>query len=133
MALGTQHDSPSVSARCSVVSKLFVTPWTIACQAPLTRGFSRQEYWSGLPFHFLGDLPDPGIRPRDQTQVSCIADRFFTISATGKSEECFMELASSWEPVTLETLPWESSHSDSLLSFGCKMQTLQVMQWGTKC
>jgi len=40
------------------------TPWTIAHQAPLTMGFSRQEYWSGLPFLSPGDLQDPGIRPR---------------------------------------------------------------------
>ena len=40
---------------------LFATPWTVACQAPLSMGFSRQEYWSGLPFPSPGDLPDPGI------------------------------------------------------------------------
>jgi len=40
------------------------TPWTVACQAPLSMGFSSQEYWSGLPFPFPGDLPDPGIKPR---------------------------------------------------------------------
>ena len=40
------------------------TPWTIAFQAPLSIGFSRQEYWSGLPFPSPGDLPDPGIEPR---------------------------------------------------------------------
>ena len=38
-----------------------VTPWTVACQAPLSMAFSRQEYWSGLPFPSPGDLPDPGI------------------------------------------------------------------------
>ena len=37
------------------------TPWTIACQVPLSMGFSQQEYWSGLPFPPSGDLPDPGI------------------------------------------------------------------------
>ena len=37
------------------------TPWTVACQAPLSMGFSRQEYWSGLPFPSLGDLPGPGM------------------------------------------------------------------------
>ena len=42
--------------------RLFVTPWTVAHQAPLSMGFSRQEYWSGLPFPYLGDLPDPGIK-----------------------------------------------------------------------
>ena len=45
-----------------VVSDSFATPWTIACQAPLTVGFSRQEYWSGLPFPSPGDLPGPGIK-----------------------------------------------------------------------
>ena len=39
------------------------TLWTVAYQAPLSMGFSRQEYWSGLPFPSLGDLPDPGIEP----------------------------------------------------------------------
>ena len=42
---------------------LFVTPWTIACQAPLSKVFSRQEYWSGLPFPLPGYLPKPGIKP----------------------------------------------------------------------
>ena len=40
-----------------------VTPWTVACQAPLSMGFSWQEYWSGLPFPSLGDLSDPGVEP----------------------------------------------------------------------
>ena len=41
--------------------RLFVTPWTVACQAPISMGFSRQEYWSGLPHSPPGYLPDPGI------------------------------------------------------------------------
>ena len=41
--------------------QLFATLWTVACQSPLSMGFSRQEYWSGLPFPPPGDLPDPGI------------------------------------------------------------------------
>ena len=41
--------------------RLFATPWTVARQAPLSMGFSRQECWSGLPFPSLGDLPNPGI------------------------------------------------------------------------
>ena len=44
--------------------RLFVTPWTEACQAPLYMGFSRQEYWNGLPFPSPGDLPNPGIEPK---------------------------------------------------------------------
>ena len=43
--------------------QLFVTLWTVACQAPLSMGIPRQEYWSGLPFPSPGDLPDPGIKP----------------------------------------------------------------------
>jgi len=46
------------------MSKLFATPWTVARQAPLSIGFSRQEYWSGLPFPYPGDLPKPEIKPR---------------------------------------------------------------------
>ena len=46
---------------------LFATPWTVAHQAPPSTGFSRQEYWSGLPFPSPGDLPDPGIEPRSPT------------------------------------------------------------------
>ena len=41
--------------------------WAVACQASLSMGFSRQEYWSGLPFSSPGDLPDPGIEPRSPT------------------------------------------------------------------
>ena len=47
--------------------QLFATPWTAAYQAPPSMGFSRQEYWSGLPFPSPGDLPDPGIEPRSPT------------------------------------------------------------------
>ena len=43
--------------------RLFATPWTVAYQAPQFMEFSRQEYWSGLPFPSPGDLPDPGIEP----------------------------------------------------------------------
>ena len=42
---------------------LFATLWTVAHQAPMSVGFSRQEYWSGLPFPAPGDLPDPGTEP----------------------------------------------------------------------
>ena len=61
--------------------RLSVTPWTAACQSPLSMRFSRQEYWSGLP------CPSPGgsSQPGDWTRVSCIAGRFFTIWATRKA------------------------------------------------
>ena len=47
--------------------QLFVTPWIVAHQAPLSMGFSRQEYQSGLPFPSPGDLSDPGVEPRSPT------------------------------------------------------------------
>ena len=47
--------------------RLFVTPWTVAYQAPPSMGFSRQQYWSGLPFPSPGDLPNPGIEPGSPT------------------------------------------------------------------
>ena len=43
--------------------QLFADPWTVAYQGPQSKGFSRQEYWSGLPFPSPGDPPDPGIEP----------------------------------------------------------------------
>ena len=47
--------------------QLFATPWTVAHQASLSMGFSRQEYWSGLPFPSPGNLPDPGVEPGSPT------------------------------------------------------------------
>ena len=63
--------------------RLFATQWTVACQAPLSVGFSRQEYWSGLPCPHPGDLPGPGIEPAS-LMFTALAGRFFTKSATGK-------------------------------------------------
>ena len=54
--------------------RFFATPWTVAHQAPPSIGFSRQEYWSGLPFPSPGDLPDPGIEPVSPA----LAGKFFT-------------------------------------------------------
>ena len=58
-----------------------VTLWTIAYQAPLNTGFSRQEYWSGLPWPPPGDLPDPETEPESLTSPA-LAGRFFATSAT---------------------------------------------------
>ena len=58
---------------------LFVTPWTVTHQAPLSMGFSRQEYWSGSPFLPPGDLPNPGIEPMSPA----LAGGLFTIEPPG--------------------------------------------------
>ena len=55
--------------------RLFATPWTVAYQVSPSMGFSRQEYWSGLPF----PSPRDSSQPRNQTQVSYIAGRHFTL------------------------------------------------------
>ena len=66
MGLGSQV---FLNAKCQWLShvRLFATPWTVAHQAPLSTGLSRQGYWSGLPFLPPGDLPNPGIEPRSPT------------------------------------------------------------------
>ena len=77
------------------MSDSFVTPWTVAHQAPLSMGFPRQEYWSGLPFLSPGDLPNPGIEP-------ALAGRFFITEPSGKPWiYVYLELihiAVQWEP-----------------------------------
>ena len=62
---------------------LFATPGTVAHQAPLSMEYSRQEYWSGLPFPTPGDLPDPGIEPATLPSPT-LASRFFTTASPGK-------------------------------------------------
>ena len=62
---------------------LFVTPWTVARQAPLSMGFSRQQYWSGLLFPTPGDLPDPGMEPGSLASPA-MAGRFVTPVSPGK-------------------------------------------------
>ena len=61
-----------------------VTPSTEAHQVPLSNGFSRQEYWNGLPCPSPRDLPDPGIEPASLMSLA-LAGRFFTTSATWES------------------------------------------------
>ena len=62
---------------------LFATPWTVAYQAPLSMGFSRQEYWRGLPFPSPGDLLKPGIEPTSPVSPA-LAGGFFTTELPGK-------------------------------------------------
>ena len=72
---------------------LFVTPWTIAHQAPLSMEFSRQEYWSRLSFPSPGDLPDPGIEPASP-ESSALAGEFFTTEPPGNP--CASTLLNFW-------------------------------------
>ena len=127
--------------------RLFATPWTVAYQAPLSMGFSRQEYWSGVPFPSPGDLSNPGF-------VSRIAGRHFTIWATLKKRkikqiaQCLM-----WQEVKkvlIPPLPWKTTVKSPgiiylrngtkkcsrqweqlLLQRGIPGRLLQPIQWGT--
>ena len=86
---------------CAVLShlshvQLFATPWTIDCQAPLSMGFPRQQYWSGLPCPPPGDLPDSGIEPVSLVSPA-LADGFFT---TWDTHEC------AWKPANLRMESW---------------------------
>ena len=85
--LGTQKKGKG--ALCCAKSlhyvRLSVTLWTIALQAPLSVGFSRQEYWSGLPCPLPGNLPNPGIEPFFLTS-SALAGGFFITRATWEAQ-----------------------------------------------
>ena len=69
--------------------QLFATPWTVAHQAPLCMGFSRQEHWSGLPFLSPGDLPDPGMEHASPAlagrYLSIFYEFNFSFNTTGRS------------------------------------------------
>ena len=65
---------------------LFTSLWTVTCQAPLSVGFPRQEYWDGLPSPPPGDLPDPGIEPLSPVSFALVG-RFFITEPSGKPPE----------------------------------------------
>ena len=73
------------SDRCAcMLGRLYATPWTVAWQTSLPMGFSRQEYWTGLPFLSPGDLPDPGIEHTSLTSPALVG-RFFPTEPPGKT------------------------------------------------
>ena len=63
--------------------QIFATPWTVTCQVPLSMGYVRQEYWSGLPFLSPGDFPDPGVKPTSIASPA-LAGGFFTTAIWGE-------------------------------------------------
>ena len=78
---GHRTKIPHVVIGRQLVSNSLETPWSVACWAPLSMGFSRQEYFSGLPLPSPGDLPDPGIKP----VCPALAGRFLTTESPEKS------------------------------------------------
>ena len=77
VSLLSHPQGPAHVVRSLGCVRLFVTPWTVGRQAPLSMGFSRQEYWSGVPSPSPGDLPDPEIRPESPVSPA-LAGGFFT-------------------------------------------------------
>ena len=86
---------------------LSATPWTVARQAPLSMGFSRQEYWSGLPCPPPGDLPDPGIKPTSLYSPA-LAGGFFTASTSPRKPRNAKGFAQAPELVTAFNLESKS-------------------------
>ena len=83
------------------------TPWTVACKAPLSMGFSRQEYWSGLPFPSPGYLPNPGIKPRSPT----LQPDALTSEPPGKPlYPLLLLLLSRFSRVRLCATPWTAAY-----------------------
>ena len=94
-------DAPAGRTRCYVLSRfsclqLFMTPWTVARQAPRSMEFSRQEHWSGLPFLPPGNLPDPGVGSKSLMSLA-LAGGVFTTVPPGKEKqenEALLDLSS---------------------------------------
>ena len=90
--------------------QLFATPWTVACQAPLSKEFSRKEYWNGLPFPSPGDLSNPGIEPMSlmspHWQVGSLP-----LAPPGKPQmRMLLLLLSHFSRVRLCATPWTAAH-----------------------
>ena len=101
---------------------LFATPWTIAHQAPLSLGFSRQEYWNGLPCPPPGDLPDPGMEP-------ALVGRFFTTSPPGKAQWEGLLLLFSGSIVSDSLRPYGLQYSHTSLSSTIYWSLFRLLHW----
>jgi len=95
-----------------------VIPWTVALEAPPSMGFSRQEYWSGLPFPFSRGVS----QPRDRTQVSHIAGRCFTIWVTREALTRDQILGSQYQMQTHRTLRLENCRIN--------VENISFCRWG---
>ena len=86
--------------------QLFVTLWTVACQGPLSMGFSRQEYWSGLPCPSPGDLPNPGIEPASLMSPA-LAGELLSLVPRGKPGTCHTWPLLCWGTFILHLIWWD--------------------------
>ena len=108
----------------SIVSDPFVTPWTVTHQDPLSVGFPRQEYWSGLPFPSPGDFPDPGIKHWHPA----LTGRFFTTEPPGKASLPLTHYF-IWQ-ICSEHLPcarhWRNNRDTTDRQYSCLSKALTV-------
>ena len=89
-------------------ARLFATPLTVSHQSPLSMGFSKQEYWNGLPCPSPGDFPDPGIEPMSFTSPA-LAGRFFPLVPPGKpcfTNKCYIFYSNSIVSVCIFSSTW---------------------------
>ena len=84
--------------------QLFVTLWTIARQSPLSMGFSRQEYWSGLPISPSGDLPDPGVKSDWQADSLPLIHQVRSVSQSVQSLNCVQLFGTPWTAACTSSL-----------------------------
>ena len=106
--------------------RFFVTPWNVACQAPLSMKFSRQEYWSGQLFTSLGDFPNPGIEPKSPTlQVDS------SLSALlGKSKNAGVGSVSLLQGIFLtQGLNWGLLHCRWILCHMSHQGSQRILGW----
>ena len=121
---------------CICQSRLFVTPWTVAYQAPPSMGLFRQEYWNGLPFSSSRDLPDPGIEPVSPAlQVDSLSAESSGSPGWGV-RSCISNIAPPsppWfptgdaEPAGLGTTRWGARQTEQ--PFSCGQQSLNCTVW----
>ena len=118
---------------CFSCVRLFVAPWTVARQAPPSKGFPRQEYWSGLPCPPPRDLPDPGLEPASLMSPA-MTGGFFTTSATwGAHAVLGMDLKRRWPGSKAPRVPFGSwAHLPPQLheqAGGAKPMRAQTLLW----
>ena len=118
----TRPDYFCVLSRFSHI-RLCTTLWTIACQAPLLMGFSRQEYWSGLPCPPPGDPPDPGIEPASLMSLA-LAGGFFTTSANWEAPLISYSLLISVQSEEIQ--PTTTLRNPTSFSLTCQQQETQI-------
>ena len=113
---GTSLGRYALGVRCMCMLscvRLLAAPWTVACQAPLSMGFSRQEYQTGLPFPSPRNLPDPGIEPRSLMSPAWQADSL-PLRHRGKAQWVHCIPSISWGQPSYKHSPFKKKYGNSV-------------------